>query len=75
MPDYSLSGKRALITGGSHGIGLAIAHKLADEGVSVALLSRNNLVLKKQSEILVRKGVESIHLICDVGSEEEVDNA
>lgn len=75
MPDYSLSGKRALITGGSHGIGLAIAHKLADEGVSVALLSRNNLVLKRQSEILVRKGVDSIHLICDVGSEEEVDNA
>lgn len=50
MPDFELSGKRALITGGSHGIGLAIAHKLADEGVSVALLSRNEQILKEEAE-------------------------
>ena len=75
MPDFMLSGKRALITGGSHGIGLAIAHKLADEGVSVALLSRNDQVLKKESEVLALKGVESIYLSCDVQSEEDVDNA
>jgi len=75
MPDFKLSGKRALITGGSHGIGLAIAHKLADEGVSVALLSRNEQVLEKESEILALKGVESIFLSCDVQSVEEVNNA
>jgi short-subunit dehydrogenase len=52
MPDFMLAGKRALITGGSHGIGLAVAHKLADEGVSVALLSRNEQMLKKESNEL-----------------------
>ena len=75
MPDFKLSGKRALITGGSHGIGLAIAHKLADEGVSVALLSRNEQILKEEAEALASKGVESIYLSCDVQSEEDVENA
>jgi len=75
MPDFMLAGKRALITGGSHGIGLAVAHKLADEGVSVALLSRNEQMLKKESKNLAQKGVESIFLSCDVQSVEDVNIA
>lgn len=75
MPDFQLSGKRALVTGGSHGIGLSIARKLAEEGVSVALLSRNGEVLKKESEALASRGVESLYLTCDVQSEADVENA
>jgi len=41
MIDYGLDRKTALVTGGSHGIGLAIAKKLIDEGVQVYILSRN----------------------------------
>ncbi|POS73790.1 gluconate 5-dehydrogenase [Diaporthe helianthi] len=37
----SLAGKTALITGGSRGIGLAIAHRLAHEGASCFLVARN----------------------------------
>jgi NAD(P)-dependent dehydrogenase (short-subunit alcohol dehydrogenase family) len=38
--DLELKGKRALITGGSRGIGLAVAEALVDEGVDVALAAR-----------------------------------
>ena len=39
--DLGLKGKKAIITGGSKGIGLASAHALADEGADVAICSRN----------------------------------
>ncbi len=39
--DLGLSGKFALVTGGSHGIGLASAKRLASEGCNVAICSRS----------------------------------
>lgn len=39
--DLNLNGKRALVTGGTGGLGLSIANVLTEEGASVALLCRN----------------------------------
>ena len=39
--DLALKGKKAILVGASHGIGLATAHALAAEGVSIALCSRS----------------------------------
>ena len=38
MANYSINGRYALVTGGSGGIGLAIAEALVKEGVNVCLL-------------------------------------
>jgi 3-oxoacyl-[acyl-carrier protein] reductase len=39
--DLELKGKRAVISGGSVGIGLAVANALAAEGVEIAICARN----------------------------------
>jgi NAD(P)-dependent dehydrogenase (short-subunit alcohol dehydrogenase family) len=39
--DLGLQGKHAIVTGGSRGIGKAIARELAHEGVDVAIVARN----------------------------------
>jgi 3-oxoacyl-[acyl-carrier protein] reductase len=72
MTNYNLSGKRALVTGGSHGIGVAIAKKLAHHGVDVAILSRTQIELEKSSKELSSLGVKSIFLVCDVLSTSSV---
>jgi NAD(P)-dependent dehydrogenase (short-subunit alcohol dehydrogenase family) len=50
--DLLLTGKTALVTGGSRGIGKAIAHVLAEEGVDVAIAARNPERLRAAAEEL-----------------------
>jgi NAD(P)-dependent dehydrogenase (short-subunit alcohol dehydrogenase family) len=47
--DLELNGKRAIITGGSRGIGLAVARVLVAEGTSVAIAARDRETLDKAS--------------------------
>ena len=52
MTSYNLKGKTALVTGASSGIGLGVAQSLAEEGVNLFLISRNEEKLKKSVENL-----------------------
>ena len=62
--DLGLKGKKAIITGGSKGIGLASAHALADEGVDVAICSRNIDDVNSALDALKGKGVNAIGGAC-----------
>src|ERR671933_2428867 len=45
---WSLSGQRALVTGGTKGIGQAIVQQFLDLGAAVFLVARDNELLQKQ---------------------------
>ena len=64
--DLGLKGKKAIITGGSKGIGLASAHALADEGADIAICSRNIDDVNAALEALKGKGVNAIGGAVDV---------
>ena len=72
---YELPGKTALVTGGSRGIGRAIAIRLAEHGVDVAV----NYVRHKKDAIETAQAIEELGRECmlvkaNVAKEEDVEN-
>jgi NAD(P)-dependent dehydrogenase (short-subunit alcohol dehydrogenase family) len=61
--DLKLSGKKALIVGGSRGIGKAVARQLALEGVDCTICSRNESTLKIAAEELAQETNRNIYPI------------
>ncbi len=68
--ERSLSGQRVLVTGGSSGIGLAVAAGLIREGAQVALLARNELGLAAAKRKLAAEGGEAFTVAADVTDRE-----
>lgn len=57
---FSLSGKTALVTGGSRGIGLAIAKGLAQNGADVAIIARNRRQLREAKGQIQKAGAKKV---------------
>ena len=72
--DLGLRGKHAIVTGGSLGIGKAIARELAREGADVAIVARTKDQLEATArELAAETGRRVIPLAADVTSKAQVD--
>lgn len=68
-----LKNKVAVVTGASDGIGRHVALKLAKEGVSLALIARNEERLNSVKEECIRLGSPKVeHFVCDISRRDEV---
>jgi 3-oxoacyl-[acyl-carrier protein] reductase len=71
--EIKLIGRKALITGGSKGIGLAIARTFAEAGADVAIMARGQAALDEAvSAIGVRQGQQVLALSCDVRRADDI---
>ncbi|HLN33532.1 MAG TPA: glucose 1-dehydrogenase [Gemmataceae bacterium] len=67
-PDlFDLKGRRALITGASRGIGLAIAHGLAQRGAAIVITGRKADTLGAAAEQLRAGGADAQPMVCHQG--------
>lgn len=72
--DLHLAGKNAIVTGGSRGIGKAIARALAEEGVQVVIAARGLEALHRTAEELTAEtGTRVAPLAVDTGDDASVD--
>lgn len=70
-----LSGRVALVTGGSKGLGYAMAHKFAASGAAVCLFARNEDEVKAAAAtIAAETGASVMGLSCDVSDADQVES-
>ena len=70
---FDLTGKTALVTGETHGIGMAVAKGLAQQGAKICVNDIDETKLETCEGEYKKDGVEVYRLIFDVTSEEDVD--
>lgn len=73
--DLKLAGKRALVTGGSRGLGFAIASELVAEGARAALLARTPTAVDAAVADLRAQGHDAIGVVADTTDDDQVDAA
>jgi NAD(P)-dependent dehydrogenase (short-subunit alcohol dehydrogenase family) len=70
--DLQLAGKRAVVTGGSRGIGLAVAESLLDEGADVALVARDATALEAAVDSLRGRSGRAVAITADTTDDASV---
>src|ERR1041385_5910426 len=72
-PGFDLTGKVALVTGGSKGLGKAMARGLAEAGADIVISSRNERELQAaMKEITQGNGRRGAYLVADMAKREDV---
>jgi NAD(P)-dependent dehydrogenase (short-subunit alcohol dehydrogenase family) len=72
---FNLSGKTAMVTGASSGLGVTFAMALAAAGAQVALAARRTERLSGVAAEIVAAGGKALPVACDVGDAEQVEAA
>ena len=66
---FDLTGKVAVVTGGSSGLGVQFAHALGRQGASVVVIARREHMLKKVAEDIAEGAVNAkglfLYIICN----------
>lgn len=70
--DLRLAGKRAVVTGGSRGIGLAVSGALLSEGADVALVARDAGALDTAATALAGRGGRVVVVLADTADDNSV---
>ena len=69
---FDLTGKVALVTGGSYGIGFAIANALSEAGATIVFNDLRQDLVDKGLAAYAEKGIKAHGYVCDVTNEEAV---
>jgi NAD(P)-dependent dehydrogenase (short-subunit alcohol dehydrogenase family) len=69
---YSFRGKTVLITGGSRGLGLALAREFAQAGCRLVLCARDPQELERARHDLAQRGADVLTVPCDVADQSQV---
>ena len=70
---FDLSGKTALITGGSRGLGLQIAESLGEAGAKLLLTARKAADLEEAAAHLKSRGIEALWIAADASQPDEIN--
>lgn len=71
---FSLAGRRALVSGGSRGIGLGVALAMADAGAALALVSRDPEALQAACDQIVARGGSAVAYPYDLTDVDGIDD-
>jgi 3-oxoacyl-[acyl-carrier protein] reductase len=70
--NVTMKDRVAVVTGGSKGIGLAVARRFAESGARVAILARGAQDLKAARDLLAKDGIEVRDYVCDVSKAADI---
>ena len=71
---FNLEGKVALVTGGTHGIGLAVGMALGRAGAKICINDRTENRIENAKEQFAKVGIDAYSLVFDVTDEAQVDS-
>jgi NAD(P)-dependent dehydrogenase (short-subunit alcohol dehydrogenase family) len=71
---FDLSGKVAIVTGGTRGLGYGMVDTFAEHGANVVIAARTKEDCEKVAQEMREKGVKSLACHCDVSSQEQIEN-
>lgn len=72
---FDLSGRVALVTGGSRGLGLEMAEALGEAGAKVVVTARRQQWLTEAGTTLSAAGIDALALVCDITDPAQVEAA